>query len=170
MGCGKSTVGMLLSGLLGLPRVDTDYIIEQKEKMSTSEIFAKKGEDYFRKKETKLIFRLSHQTPRIVSLGGGSVMAQKNVKIMKKKGVIIFLNASFDDIYERVRRNDKRPLAKSRTKEELLELYNKRLPVYRLAADIEIDGLVSAKETAEKIYEILKEKGIIEENKNSVMQ
>ena len=161
MGSGKSTAGMILSKNLSLPRVDTDFIISKKENMPITEIFAKKGEEYFRKKETRLLFRLSHQSSRIVSLGGGTVLREKNVRICKKKGFILFLNVPFETVYERIRRNNKRPIANSKTKEELEELYNARLISYREVADIEIIGEGSAEQTAEKIYEALKEKGII---------
>ena len=87
MGSGKSTAANLLSKRLSLPRVDTDFIISKKENMPITEIFQKKGEEYFRKKETRLLTKISHQLPKIVSLGGGTVTREKNIEIIKKRGI-----------------------------------------------------------------------------------
>lgn len=161
MGSGKSTAANLLSKRLSLPRVDTDFIISKKENMPITEIFEKKGEEYFRKKETKLVSKISHQLPKIVSLGGGTVLREKNVEIIKRKGMLLFLDVDFETVYERIRRNNKRPIANSKTKEELKELYKERLKIYSSISDITVVGENTPEKTADKIYNALKENGII---------
>lgn len=163
MGTGKSTVGAIASAALSLPPVDTDRIIERREGMTVREIFGEKGAGYFRKSEAELIKRLSFQSPRIISLGGGSILDRKNVEIMKKRGVIVFLDTPFQKVYERVKRNDRRPLANSCSDEELLALYNVRRPIYAAAADITVFCSDTARETANGLLLILREKGILAE-------
>lgn len=161
MGSGKSTAANLLSKRLSLPRVDTDFIISKKENMPITEIFQKKGEEYFRKKETRLLTKISHQLPKIVSLGGGTVTREKNIEIIKKRGILLFLDVDFETVYERVKRNNRRPIVNSKTKEELKELYDERFKTYSSIADITVVGENTPEKTADKIYNALKENGII---------
>ena len=160
-GCGKSTLGKFSANKLNLPVVDTDFIISKKAGMSISEIFETKGEDYFRKLETKVIRSLSYQKPRVVSLGGGAAAKEKNVALMKRMGIVVFINTPFDVIYERVTRNNRRPIVNNSTKEELFELYKKREPIYLSAADIVLNPTGSVEESFnELIEELIKLKAI----------
>ena len=111
MGCGKSTIGGKLSNKLNKGLIDTDSFIEQKEGMSISEIFATKGEAYFRDLEYACLKTLSQETDAsIIALGGGTPLREANQPLLKELGTIIYLKASPDTIYERTRHNNKRPL------------------------------------------------------------
>lgn len=162
MGCGKSTLGRFASKTFGLPIVDTDFIISKKARMSISEIFEKKGEEHFRNLETKVIRSLSYQKPRIVSLGGGAVMREKNLFFMKRTGLVVFINTPFEVIYERVKRNNRRPIVNRSTKEELEELYKARKPVYSAAADIVLNPNGEVEESFEELIEKLEGQKAIE--------
>ena len=164
MGCGKSTLGFHASKKLSLPIVDVDYIVEKKEKRSISEIFASKGEEHFRNAETRVIRSLSFQPPRVVSLGGGAVLREKNVKLMKRRGIVVLIDTPFDVIYERVKRNDRRPLAKSLDYDGLYELYEKRRDAYLSAADVILTPKDNIEETYDEFIRILEENRAIEKS------
>ena len=163
MGCGKSTLGRFAARKLGYPIVDTDYIITKKAGCSINEIFSEKGEEYFRKLETKVIRSLSYQKPRVVSLGGGSVLKDKNVKYMKRSGLIVFLDTPFEVVYERVRRNNRRPIARRLDKEGLRELFEERRKRYQKVADIIIASEYNVRDTYNKLMSELRYAGLAEE-------
>ena len=80
MGCGKTTCGKLLSARLGRPLVDTDRAIEQAEGCSISELFARRGEAYFRDRETALVRELSRREGLILATGGDSPSGRRTVR------------------------------------------------------------------------------------------
>ena len=102
MGCGKSTVGKQLSERMGMKFIDTDSYIEQKEGMTISEIFAEKGEDYFRSLELEVCKELSNLHAAVISTGGGTLLKDKNVKAIKKNGVVFLLNVSSNTVLTRL--------------------------------------------------------------------
>ncbi len=138
MGSGKSTIGYRLSYRLKKCLIDTDKLIEQKEGMSISEMFAQKGEAYFRQKETEYLSRLSGELgSRIVSLGGGTPIREENQGIIKTLGKVIYLKASPDTIYERVKHDTKRPLLQCENpKARIEQLLKERDAIYESVADV----------------------------------
>lgn len=144
MGCGKSTVGYRLSYKLKKCLIDTDQLIEQREGISISDMFARHGEAYFRRKETECISSLSKELgSRIVSLGGGTPMREENRGIIQSLGTVVYLKASADTIYSRVKHDTRRPLLQCENpKSRIEELLAQRAPVYEQIADIvvEVDG------------------------------
>ena len=145
-GCGKTTIAKNISKELSIPFVDLDQIIESQERMTITEIFEKKGEDYFRKKERLLVKKLSAGC--IIALGGGTVLNPVNVEYLKTIGKIVYLKREMRllkkiDLAER-------PIAK--TKKDLAELYKFRTPIYEEVADYVIDN----NRLLELVYEDLK--------------
>lgn len=147
MTSGKSTIGPILANSLGWNFFDLDVVIEKKEMMSVVEIFNEKGEDYFRKVETQTLDILSKSELSIISLGGGTIASKVNLDIMQKTGIIIYLKASSEQIYYRLKNKINRPLFRElvlneRPKEEFIEkissLMSEREPYY-LKADIIYD-------------------------------
>lgn len=148
MGAGKSTIGPILANTLAWNFADLDKIIEQKEKMKVREIFETKGEKFFREIETESLLELSKNNKYIISLGGGTITFQHNIKIMKETGIIILLTASVESIYKRLRFKTDRPMFKTDNEEPLekTEFINKinsmlisRMEFYN-QADIKIDA------------------------------
>jgi len=144
MGIGKTTIAKLLSDKLKLPFCDTDQIIEQKEKRSIAEIFRKDGKLHFRVLETELLKQL--HTKAIIACGGGLAIHNNNMKLINIKGISIYLKASANYLYNRLKNDKKnRPLIANITNEEL-KLYIKkelknRSPFYELAQHtILVDG------------------------------
>lgn len=134
MGCGKTTVGKLLSQKLNLKFIDTDRYIESQMNITISEIFKKYGEPYFRHLENEIVKRSESFIPSVLSLGGGMLENYRNVPRLKNTGKIIYLETDISTIKERLKYDNTRPLLKSTENLELL--YNSRCKVYTNAADL----------------------------------
>jgi shikimate kinase len=156
MGTGKTEVGRELARVLGWKLIDVDDEIVNAQNMSINEIFSRLGEPAFRQMETEMIRKVSRRKNVIISTGGGAVMRQENMDILREKGVIICLDATPETIFRRTSSNSKRPLLQVegplRRIRELLEL---RRPFYQ-KADITIDTegktpLLIAEEVLEKV-------------------
>ncbi|HLQ98460.1 MAG TPA: shikimate kinase [Candidatus Dormibacteraeota bacterium] len=139
MGSGKSTIGVRLADKLGKSYVDTDEFIVNTSQQKIADIFKNFGEDTFRNYETKAIKEVSNY--EVVSTGGGIVEKSDNLQIMKNNGLIVYLHASFDEISNRLEKDQTRPLWKSND-EEKLKLYRRRLSMYKQYADhiVHTDG------------------------------
>lgn len=155
MGCGKSTMARFLSRDLDVELVEMDETIEAETGMTINEIFEKYGEKHFRDLESQLILRIAEKGGAVVSCGGGAILRQENVENMKKNGQIIYLSATPETIYTRVRHSTNRPLLNGNMNVEYISsLMEKRLPLYENAADIII--YVDGKEKQEVVEEIKK--------------
>ncbi len=140
MGVGKSTISFRVSRMLKKIIIDTDKEIEKRLGKPVHEIFTEMGEAYFREEETKLLTELSKKQDIIVSCGGGMVLKEENRCLMKESGTVVLLTATINTIYRRVALNDRRPLLKGKkTKAHLKAMYSKREPIYKSAADIEVN-------------------------------
>ena len=139
MGSGKSAVCERLHELTGMERVEMDSILAEQEKMTINEIFATKGETYFRDKETELITQLSFESRKAVSCGGGAILRSLNVSMMKESGKIILLSATPETIYDRLKDSDDRPLLHGHMNVPYItKLMDDRRPKYEAAADLTV--------------------------------
>lgn len=139
MGAGKSTIAKALQRELGFPLVEMDERIVQEQGMSINDIFAQYGESRFRDLESQLVVDLGEQEPSIISCGGGVVVRPQNTQNMKKSGKIVFLTATPETIYERVKNSTDRPILNGHMNVEYIaELMEKRRALYEEAADITI--------------------------------
>jgi shikimate kinase len=137
MGAGKSTVADRLSHMIEMDVIDTDEMIVGQSGMSINEIFSRFGEEHFRDLETAALRTLAERDPLIVSCGGGTPLRRENVDIMRSFGVIVWLSAQPQTIYDRVHLSTTRPLLKNNNTVEGIErLLNDRLPLYERAADV----------------------------------
>ncbi|WP_457626582.1 shikimate kinase [Persephonella sp.] len=132
MGSGKSTVGKILAEKLNMRFVDVDEIIEKEEGRKIPEIFKEKGEEYFRELERKALERLSKEEDLVVSTGGGLGADRENMEKMKKSGLVVWLDVSFEEILRRCRGDTDRPLL-NQPIDKVKKLYRNRIPVYRLS-------------------------------------
>jgi len=134
MGAGKSTVGKFLADKLGYDFIDTDALIEKEQSMSIPMIFEKFGEEYFRKLENELVVSLIKRENTIISTGGGLVQNLDNITNLSKNGVIVYLKADANILYERIRNDINRPLLQNTNPlNKLKELLIKREKNYKLA-------------------------------------
>ena len=140
MGAGKSSVSAGLGRMLGREVVEMDQRIAAQEGMSIPELFAQKGEPYFRPCETALLKSFAQGAPRIVSCGGGVPLREENVVAMRESGTVVLLTASPEVILERVKDSDERPLLQGHKDVSYIAvLMEQRRPRYEAAADITVD-------------------------------
>lgn len=149
MGSGKTTVGTELAKIMGRKFIDTDEMIERQQGVAIKAIFTVHGEDYFRDLEHKCCCDIADIKNCVVSTGGGALTFQRNVDALKKSGKVVFLDADFDVICQRIGNSKTRPLFQDRDK--AFELYNQRKEKYLSAADYVVDGNMSARKTAMEI-------------------
>lgn len=121
MGSGKSTIGEMVAKSLGISFLDMDSEIERDMGVSVSDIFAQKGEEYFRELETKLLFKISKQESNvIVASGGGTPCFNTNMETMNQNGITIYLKWSIELLVEILLDcRAERPLIKGLDKDEL---------------------------------------------------
>jgi shikimate kinase len=159
MGSGKTKVGRELARILNMKLIDVDTEIEKSQKSSINDIFKNFGESRFREIETEMIKKISANKNAIISTGGGAVLKQKNMDILKKSGIIVCLTATAETILKRTNNNTERPLLQVKNPmERIKELLNFRKPFYK-KADIMIDteGKTPLR-IAEEIIERVKDK------------
>ncbi len=135
MGVGKSSVGRRLAARLAIPFVDADAEIETAAGMSIADIFARHGEDYFRRGEARVIARLLESGPQVLATGGGAFMNSETRQLIKAKGVSIWLHADVDILLRRTgkRRNERPLLHTDDPADTLRRLLAERGPIYTQA-------------------------------------
>lgn len=154
MGSGKSTIARLLAKETHKELIEMDETIEAEEGCSINQIFKTQGEIYFRDVESRLVMRIAEKGDAVVSCGGGTVLREENVLKMRENGIIVYLSATPETIYRRVRYSTHRPLLNGNMNVEYItQLMEKRLPMYESAADLVID--VNDKEKSDIVFEIL---------------
>jgi len=159
MGSGKTTVGKQLASRTGLHLIDADQEIERQQGEKISEIFAKRGEDFFRGLETKLLRQyadtVSELPGMILSAGGGMPMKEENRILMRRIGKIIYLRAEADTLERRLKGDSSRPLLQEGDLRGRIEtLMSQRHAVYQTAADLCIDtDQLTPGQIAEKIIQ-----------------
>ena len=159
MGAGKSSVGACLCRRTGLGLFDTDEIVASKFGMSIPEIFVKHGEDKFRKAEAEALRTLGATEQAIIVTGGGIVMSEENIDLLKRLGTIVWLNGDETTLFERASRRNTRPLLQNENPRAVFsELFRKRVPLYKAAADFEINtGRLDHDQVAEIIVTKMEE-------------
>ena len=154
MGCGKTTVGKNIAKKSNRKFIDMDTYIEQKAGMSVSEIFANHGEEEFREMEHKACLELSEMSNLVIASGGGAFTFQRNIDVFKGKDKIVLLDVPLPIIRARLKNDKSRPLLQRPDRDKAMkELYEKRLPVYKNAADVIIEGKSNPSKTALTVIE-----------------
>ena len=131
-GSGKTTIGKLLAEALGRPYLDTDLLIQEKAGMHPSQIIQSQGESAFRDLETEVIRELSCQNGCVIATGGGAILRDENIQLLRMNGKIFFLDRPLEQLIP----TEDRPL--SSTKEAISQRYNERYHRYISTADVVI--------------------------------
>lgn len=142
MGSGKTTLGKYIANNLNMKYADTDESIKRFLESSISEVFDKKGEEYFRDIEHQICEKLSPLDGYIISTGGGTLLYEWNLNLFIRKSLIIFVNTPFEICYQRIINTD-RPIATKKTKQELKEMYDMRVNTYKDISHISMSGTVN---------------------------
>jgi shikimate kinase len=141
MGCGKSSVGRRLSGLTGHRFVDVDELVTQTEGRSISEIFSQRGENYFRDLEQRALEDLVGVCGIVLSTGGGLVLRAVNRETLKRIGIVAWLDADPEILFERAMRSGRRPLLQTEDpKAAFDQLLSDRRDLYEVTADFRVDS------------------------------
>ena len=137
MGCGKTTVGKLLSEFIDWPFIDVDEIIAKESSLSIPEIFEKKGEAHFRKLEKSMIRKIAQKKGYVVALGGGAVVDHENWEMISTSGITVNLSYPPEIIAKRLEGETNRPLVDNIHRDTRLShisnLMKKREPFYKRA-------------------------------------
>jgi shikimate kinase len=140
MGTGKSSIGRQVARRLGFQFLDTDQLIVEREGAAVTDIFKKLGEAAFRALETRTLESLEHLTRCVIATGGGIVMREENREILRRLGFVVGLTASPDVVFQRVSRNNKRPLLHTDDPRETVHrLLAERAEAYKCAAQFTVD-------------------------------
>ena len=131
-GCGKTTIGKAVAEELNMSFIDTDDEIVKEAGKDIPRIFDETGEDGFRELESKIIYRISAVQGAVIATGGGAILRQRNIDLLKENGIIVFI----DRPLEKLVTTDNRPLSK--TRELLKKRYDERYGIYKKAADITV--------------------------------
>lgn len=157
-GTGKSTVGKILAGRLGMAYISMDDEIVRRAGLPVPEIVNRYGWPGFRDLESALARELSARDRTVIDTGGGIIERPENIEALKHNARIFWLKASVDTIVSRIQGGTERPaLTAGKTfTEEVAEVLEKRVDRYRLAADCEIDtDGVGPAHIADSIIELL---------------
>jgi len=130
MGCGKSTIGTIISQKKKLIFLDIDKLIEKETNMKITEIFEKKSEKFFRNLEEKITLKSLSLSKKVIALGGGAFLNEKIRKEVITNNYSVWLNCDSKTLISRLKNNKKRPLALNIPDNELLELISKRSKIY----------------------------------------
>ena len=135
-GSGKSTVGELLAGRLGLDFCDVDAVIAYQSGKPIQEIFADDGEAFFRKLELDTTLRALQQ-PGVVSLGGGAVLAPE-IRTALSSHRVVWLQVGVGAAARRVGLNEARPLLLGNVRGTLIKLLASRTPLYQEVSSLAV--------------------------------
>jgi shikimate kinase len=157
MGAGKTAVGTALARRLAVPFLDSDAEIEAAARMEISEIFARDGEAFFRRKESQVIARLLDGAPCVLSTGGGAWLQEANRRTISARGVAVWLDADIEVLWARVRGKETRPLLQTDDpRATLAALAEARRPSYALAdLAVRSDAETSVAEMVDRVMTAL---------------
>jgi shikimate kinase len=157
MGSGKSVTGASLARILNWEFVDLDKRIERAKGSTIAEIFTREGEAAFRDIEEQALAAVSREHNHVVATGGGVVTRTKNLHVMQHRGRIVYLQATLETLWSRVKDQKERPLLNhANPKEALQHIYLTRKPLYEESCDfiVQTDGK-TAEATAREIAVLL---------------
>ena len=156
-GAGKSTIGKALARHLELPFIDADQEIVEHTGVSIATIFELEGEAGFRLREAQLIDELCRREGILLATGGGAVLREDNRVALSHSGIVIYLHASLDHLWQRTKHDSRRPLLQADNPRGILKaLLDTRDPFYRQCADLVVEtGRQSVGKLVREIYDEL---------------
>lgn len=152
-GCGKTTVGEILSDRLNMNFVDTDELLEKNYKKTIKNIFEYEGEEKFREYETETLKSLKRDSNTIISTGGGIIVKERNIPLLKELGKVIFIDRSVESILSTLD-SGSRPLL-TEDEDRIYKLYKDRYEKYKSSCDIIVDNDDSIDNLIESLIEYL---------------
>lgn len=140
MGAGKTSVGRVLAKRLGKTFFDSDHVIEERTGVRVSVIFDIEGEEGFRSRESAVIAELTQGQDIVLATGGGAVLNAENRRVLRERGIVVYLRATVRDLLNRTRHDKNRPLLQTDDPQaRMAEIYEQRDPLYRETAHVVIE-------------------------------
>lgn len=140
MGAGKTTIGRGLARTLGREFVDLDHELESRCGVRVPVIFEIEGETGFRRREANALQECTQRRAIVLATGGGAILSEENRRLLRERGVVVYLRASVDELYRRTCRDRNRPLlATADPRGTLRQLLTLREPLYQEAAHLVVD-------------------------------
>jgi shikimate kinase len=156
--CGKSTVGRLLAERLGFDFVDTDEEVERRTGLEIAQIVQLYGWERFREEEKEVIKEIMKRESQVIATGGGVVLDEENVKLLKENGIVFLLWLEPEKIVERLKKDpqfEKRPPLKGDLLGEVREVVEERKSLYFSAAHFVLDASKGVMEVVEEILKVM---------------
>lgn len=154
-GAGKSTIGLLLAKELAKDFVDTDLLIQLREKKTLQEIVNQEGYQKLREIEEQILISTDYPN-HIIATGGSAVYSAAGMMHLKQYGLVVFLDVALDELHKRIQNYDTRGIAR-RPDQSFEELFIERRALYRTYADIIVE--CGEKNQFEVVQEIIYEAG-----------
>lgn len=152
-GSGKTTVGKALAAQLDIAFYDVDERIQKKAGQSLQHIMIKEGEPAFRELENEVIKEIVTEKPGVIATGGGTVLSDKTVQLMRETGIVVFINRDVEQILGDLDL-EIRPLLKENI-EYIFRLYKERYPLYESVSHIRVENATSVHDAVKQIEQAL---------------
>jgi shikimate kinase len=137
MGSGKTEVGKRVAEELDIPFVDMDELIQEQSRKTIPQIFEKWGEERFRRMEFEVLTYWIKEA--VYATGGGAVTYKKSLEFLKNTDhKVIWLNPSWEVIWDRIK-DSERYYVQEMKEEELRQMWEERLPLYKECATLTIE-------------------------------
>jgi len=157
MGSGKTTVGRLVAQRLQLPFYDLDQQIEQATGQTIANLFAQRGEQAFRELECDMLTQTIFVPRGVIATGGGVVLNERNRRLIRHRGWVIYLRASPETLWQRLQHTTDRPLLRTESPSETLQaIAQAREPLYQEADWVIDTDTLCPEEVADAIVQVLK--------------
>ncbi len=159
-GSGKSTAGRVIANHLRYPFIDLDEAVVSYSGETIPEMF-EKGEAYFRDQETGITKEVSKRSGQIIATGGGTILREENINLLKKNGVLIFIDRPLEDIKQSIKIKG-RPLLENEADSDakLDQMYEARYPLYQKYSDYQIRNDREFDDLLEEIDRIISKAGV----------
>ena len=153
MGSGKSTIGRHLARQLELDFIDSDRALEERSGVPVATIFEMEGEEGFRRREAALLDELTQRQRLVLATGGGAVLLDENRERMRARGLVIYLEATLEELQRRLRHDKSRPLLQGvDIDRRVADLLAARAPLYRQCAHLTFpSGAANPKRLVQRI-------------------
>lgn len=159
MGTGKTSVGRRLAERLGLRFVDMDSLLEERFQMSIADVFATRGEAFFRQAERELLAELRSATDTVIATGGGALLSTENRSLLPPDSIVVCLTCQPEEVLRRLANDDSRPLLAAADRlQRIRDVLAERKAIYdTIPHQVDTTGLTidEVVDQIERLYDVM---------------